>query len=85
MVNIPLSGKMSTISTRSKGYAVDRYYFVASNGIRTPIAEDSQCKEDDVCVQKLQYYFSPTIATVFFVGRRREVVNYLQPNSADLK
>jgi uncharacterized protein DUF6843 len=80
VINVPPTGEVLTSSRRSNGYGVDHFYFVASDGKRTPIKEDSHgCLESELCIQQFEYFTSPRQATVFFVGTKREMSSYKRP------
>ena len=82
MINIPPSAVASTSSSRPSGYGTDRYYFVNGNGERTLIQQDgiNGCDEDKPCVQHFDYFSSPHQLTIFFVGKKREMLKFKRPD-----
>jgi hypothetical protein len=80
VIKVPWTGKVFTSSRRSTGYGIDHFYFVAGDGKRTPLKENSHgCLESELRVQQFEYYSSPYQATVFFVGTKHELSGYKRP------
>jgi hypothetical protein len=84
VVRVPTSGEFSTNSKRAVGYGFDTYYFVDVAGKRQRIrAWDEHCERQEVCVQQFQLFSSPSIATIFFVGKKDDVPRHPKPEFRD--
>jgi hypothetical protein len=74
LIRVPPSGTVSTISARPKGYGFDEYYFIGTDGKRVRLkTEEDRCSNQEICVRRPQYYFSPATDTIFFVGTRQDL------------
>ena len=82
IIAIPPSAVTSTSSSRPSGYGIDRYYFVNGGGERTLIKQDgiNGCDEDKPCVQHFEYWSNPHQVTVFFVGKKRDMLKFKRPD-----
>jgi hypothetical protein len=80
LIQIPSSGILSTSSSRPEGYGSDTYYALSSRGTRTRIpAEPEPCSEAEECVGHFEYWTSPAMTTIFYVGASKDVTCFPQP------
>lgn len=80
LIRVPRSGVVSCRWRRSAGYGVDEYYFATTDGRRTRAPTEADgCGDQEACVQRLQFFSSPTATTLFFVGKRANLGDYLKP------
>lgn len=81
LIRVPPSGVVFTSSGRAEGYGSDEYFFVSSEGKRTPVRSEAAegCEEQQVCVQRFQFFSPPAQATLFFVGKRGNLSLYRKP------
>lgn len=81
VIRVPASGEFSTSSKRAGGYGFDTYYFLDAVGKLHRIRNwDEHCESHEVCIQQFQLFSSPSIATMFFVGKKDNMPRYPRPN-----
>jgi len=82
LIQIPPAGSVFSSSTRSRGYGLDEYYFVGPEGKRIRVkSEDDGCTDQETCVRKFQFFFTPTKFTRFFVGKKQDLSHYPIPEA----
>ena len=80
VLRVPSSGIVNTSNSRPNGYGVDTYYAVSPQGVRTRIpTETDSCSANQKCVRRFQFFTSPRIVTVFFVGTAEDISRFPKP------